>query len=150
MVLFTYRTMRGKGKMKITNANEPVKEVFDVTGFSDLLPIELGKQPDSAFFPALCAVMWRGRHGVWEFAPKNEGAIIIGSAIRGGGGAAFRLRCPRIILIGTIRFLLRHPCQKEAKKGHHCPFRPDFLFLIIEKAPGMIYNFLIFCKEAIE
>lgn len=40
MVLSTYRTMRGKGKMKITNANEPVKEVFDVTGFSDLLPIE--------------------------------------------------------------------------------------------------------------
>ena len=28
------------GKMKITGANEIVKEIFDVTGFSDILTIE--------------------------------------------------------------------------------------------------------------
>ena len=40
VLLSAYRAIRGKGKMKITNANELVKEVFEVTGFSDFLPIE--------------------------------------------------------------------------------------------------------------
>ena len=40
VLLSAYKTMRGKGSMKITNANELVKEVFEVTGFSDFLPIE--------------------------------------------------------------------------------------------------------------
>ena len=40
VLLSAYKTMRGKGSMKITNANELVQEVFEVTGFSDFLPIE--------------------------------------------------------------------------------------------------------------
>ena len=40
VLLSAYKTMRSKGSMKITNANELVKEVFEVTGFSDFLPIE--------------------------------------------------------------------------------------------------------------
>jgi len=40
VLLTAFKTMRNKGKMKITNANELVREVFEVTGFSDFLPIE--------------------------------------------------------------------------------------------------------------
>ena len=40
VLLSAYKTMRTQGSMKITNANELVKEVFEVTGFSDFLPIE--------------------------------------------------------------------------------------------------------------
>ena len=40
VLLSTYRAIRGKGRMKITNANELVKEVFEVTGFTDFLSIE--------------------------------------------------------------------------------------------------------------
>lgn len=40
VLLSAFKTMRNKGKMKVTNANELVKEVFEVTGFSDFLPIE--------------------------------------------------------------------------------------------------------------
>lgn len=40
VLLSAYKTMRGQGSMKITNANELVKEVFEVTCFSDFLPIE--------------------------------------------------------------------------------------------------------------
>ena len=40
VLLSAYRAIRGKCKMKITNANELLKEVFEVTGFSDFLPIE--------------------------------------------------------------------------------------------------------------
>ena len=40
VLLSAFKIMRNKGKMKITNANELVKEVFEVTGFSDFLPIE--------------------------------------------------------------------------------------------------------------
>ena len=40
VLLSAYKTMRGKGSMKITNANELVQEVFEVTGFSEFLPIE--------------------------------------------------------------------------------------------------------------
>ena len=34
------KLMRGQGGMKIKNTNEIVKEVFEVTGFSNILPIE--------------------------------------------------------------------------------------------------------------
>lgn len=40
VLLSAHKTMRGKGSMKVTNANEIVQEVFDVTGFSDILTIE--------------------------------------------------------------------------------------------------------------
>ncbi len=40
VLLSAFKIMRNKGKMKVTNANELVKEVFEVTGFSDFLPIE--------------------------------------------------------------------------------------------------------------
>ena len=32
--------MTGKGEMKVCNLNETVKEIFEVTGFSDILTIE--------------------------------------------------------------------------------------------------------------
>lgn len=40
VLLSAFKIMNNKGKMKVTNANELVKEVFEVTGFSDFLPIE--------------------------------------------------------------------------------------------------------------
>lgn len=40
VLLSAFKIMRNKGKMKVTNANELVKEVVEVTGFSDFLPIE--------------------------------------------------------------------------------------------------------------
>lgn len=40
VLLSAFKIMSNKGKMKVTNANELVKEVFEVTGFSDFLPIE--------------------------------------------------------------------------------------------------------------
>ena len=40
VLLSAFKIMRNKGKMKVTNANELMKEVFEVTGFSDFLPIE--------------------------------------------------------------------------------------------------------------
>lgn len=40
VLLSTYRAIPRKGRMKITNANELVKEVFEVTGFTDFLSIE--------------------------------------------------------------------------------------------------------------
>ena len=40
VLLSAHKTMRDKGSMKVTNANEIVQEVFDVTGFSDILTIE--------------------------------------------------------------------------------------------------------------
>ena len=40
VLLSAYKVMRSRGGMKITNANELLKEIFDVTGFSDFLPIE--------------------------------------------------------------------------------------------------------------
>ena len=39
-LLSAYKVMRSRGGMKITNANELLKEIFDVTGFSDFLSIE--------------------------------------------------------------------------------------------------------------
>jgi len=40
VLLSTHKTMMKQGQMKLTNASDIVKEVFDVTGFSDILTIE--------------------------------------------------------------------------------------------------------------
>ncbi len=40
VLLQAHKTMAGKGGMKVTNVNEIVGEVFDVTGFADILTIE--------------------------------------------------------------------------------------------------------------
>ena len=40
VLLSAHKVMSKKGGMKITNANEMVREVFDVTGFADILDIE--------------------------------------------------------------------------------------------------------------
>lgn len=40
VLLSAHKTMSKKGGLKITNVNEIVKEVFDVTGFADILNIE--------------------------------------------------------------------------------------------------------------
>ena len=40
VLLAAHKTMVSKGGMIVTNTNEIVKEVFDVTGFSDILTIE--------------------------------------------------------------------------------------------------------------
>ena len=40
VLLSAHKAMAGKGGMKLTHVNEIVQEVFDVTGFSDILTIE--------------------------------------------------------------------------------------------------------------
>lgn len=40
VLLSAHKVMSRKGGMKIVNVNEIVKEVFDVTGFADILTIE--------------------------------------------------------------------------------------------------------------
>ena len=40
VLLSAHKTMMKKGGMKVTNVSEIVKEVFDVTGFADILDIE--------------------------------------------------------------------------------------------------------------
>ena len=40
VVLYAQKTMSSKGGMKVKNLNEIVSEVFEVTGFSDILDIE--------------------------------------------------------------------------------------------------------------
>ncbi len=40
VLLSAHKTMAGKKGMKITHVNEIVQEVFDVTGFADILTIE--------------------------------------------------------------------------------------------------------------
>ena len=40
ILLTANKAMAAKGGMKVTNASEIVREVFDVTGFSDILTIE--------------------------------------------------------------------------------------------------------------
>lgn len=40
VLLSAHKTMSQKGGMKVTHVNEIVREVFDVTGFSDILSIE--------------------------------------------------------------------------------------------------------------
>ena len=40
VLLSAHKAMSRKGGLKITNVNEIVREVFDVTGFADILTIE--------------------------------------------------------------------------------------------------------------
>ena len=40
VLLSAHKQMSGKGGMKVKNVNEIVREVFDVTGFADILTIE--------------------------------------------------------------------------------------------------------------
>lgn len=40
VLLSAHKMMSAKGGMKVTNVNEIVREVFEVTGFSDVLTIE--------------------------------------------------------------------------------------------------------------
>ena len=40
VLLSAHKTMSAKGGMKVTNVNEIVCEVFEVTGFADILTIE--------------------------------------------------------------------------------------------------------------
>ncbi len=40
VLLSTHKKMAGKDGMKVINVNEVVREVFDVTGFADILTIE--------------------------------------------------------------------------------------------------------------
>ena len=40
VLLSTQKAIAEKGKMKITNVNDTIMEIFDVTGFSDILTIE--------------------------------------------------------------------------------------------------------------
>ena len=40
VLLSTQKIMNAKGEMKIVNVNETVNEIFEVTGFSDILTIE--------------------------------------------------------------------------------------------------------------
>lgn len=40
VLLSTHKLMSGKGGMKVTHINEIVSEVFEVTGFADILTVE--------------------------------------------------------------------------------------------------------------
>ncbi len=40
VLLSAHKVMAAKGGMKVTHVNEIVREVFDVTGFADILTIE--------------------------------------------------------------------------------------------------------------
>ena len=40
VLLSAHKAMAGKGSMKVTHVNEIVREVFEVTGFADILTIE--------------------------------------------------------------------------------------------------------------
>ena len=40
VLLSAHKAMSGKGGMKVMNVNEIVQEVFEVTGFADILTIE--------------------------------------------------------------------------------------------------------------
>ena len=40
VLLSAHKAMSSKGGMKVTNVNEIVREVFEVTGFDDILTIE--------------------------------------------------------------------------------------------------------------
>ena len=40
ILLATQKIMNKQGKMRVTNVNEVVMDVFDVTGFADILTIE--------------------------------------------------------------------------------------------------------------
>lgn len=40
ILLATQKTMNKQGKMKITHANDSIMEVFEITGFIDILDVE--------------------------------------------------------------------------------------------------------------
>ncbi|MBQ1565096.1 MAG: STAS domain-containing protein [Clostridia bacterium] len=40
VLLSTQKKMNGQGSMKVTHVNEIIREIFDVTGFSDILTVE--------------------------------------------------------------------------------------------------------------
>ena len=40
VILKAQKLMNAQGKMKLTNVNETIMEVFDITGFADILTIE--------------------------------------------------------------------------------------------------------------
>lgn len=40
VLLSAQKAMNGKGNMKVKNANDTIMEIFEVTGFSDILTIE--------------------------------------------------------------------------------------------------------------
>ncbi len=40
VLLAAQKTMNGKGEMKILHVNETIMEIFEVTGFADILTIE--------------------------------------------------------------------------------------------------------------
>ena len=40
VLLAAQKTMNTQGNMKVTNVNETIKEIFDVTGFSEILTTE--------------------------------------------------------------------------------------------------------------
>ncbi len=40
VLLSTLKMMKNQGSMKIINVNETVKEIFEITGFSDILTVE--------------------------------------------------------------------------------------------------------------
>lgn len=40
VILMVIKTMKKQGSMSVINANEMVKEIFEVTGFSDLVEVE--------------------------------------------------------------------------------------------------------------
>ena len=40
VLLYAYKSMLGKGTMRIVNFNEIIREVFNVTGFADVLGID--------------------------------------------------------------------------------------------------------------
>ena len=40
VLLVAQKTMNAKGSMKVTGVNETVNEIFEVTGFTDILTIE--------------------------------------------------------------------------------------------------------------
>lgn len=39
-LLFAYKALRGKGEIRVTNVNEMVREVFEVTGFTGIMTVE--------------------------------------------------------------------------------------------------------------
>ena len=40
VLLFAHKAMKIRGEMKVRNVNETISEIFEVTGFSDILDIE--------------------------------------------------------------------------------------------------------------
>ena len=40
VILFAQKKMNTQGTMKVINANEIVKEIFEVTGFTDIITVE--------------------------------------------------------------------------------------------------------------